>query len=277
MITVKKRLIQCFFGKKVVIDALWQDCLHKKGIHHGAAWEQVEGDELVSRAPSIRAYRMSSDHGYVYFKRQILSLKSGLAFWLRPSKAVVECWSYGRLNDIGIPCPELLAFGEKRRFGVLVSTFLVTKEVPDTQDLLSFSREFWYFQDKQEKQRICRQIIDQLAPQLRLAHDRHFFHHDIKWRNLLVQREDDNFNVFWIDSPRASRMVLRKKRGVMVDLSCLARVAIGMLSPYERVRFLYKYLGKNREKGELRYWVQRVDSHLSRRPPKPFVPPQPKT
>ena len=78
----------------------------------------------------------------------------------------------------------------------------------------------------------------------------------------------------WIDAPRADIKRLRRKRGIMVDLSGLARMAVSMLSVYARMRFICQYLGRERKPGDAKNLFQQVARHLSRRPPKPLRLPE---
>ena len=73
----------------------------------------------------------------------------------------------------------------------------------------------------------------------------------------------------WIDAPRASRMLCRRGRGVMVDLSGLARPAIFLLSKYDRMRFIWRYLEGERRPGDAKRLYRKVAAHLDRRPPPP--------
>jgi hypothetical protein len=65
-------------------------------------------------------------------------------------------------------------------------------------------------------------------------------------------------------------MRCRRQRGVMVDFSNLARTAVFLLSEYERMRFICRYLGRGRKPGEAKRLYRKVEQHLGRRPPKPL-------
>jgi hypothetical protein len=104
--------------------------------------------------------------------------------------------------------------------------------------------------------------------QLQKAHANRLFHHDLKWRNILIQSDGGRYIPVWIDAPRASRMFLRNGRGVVADLSCLARIAVTLLSSYDRMRFIWRYLGDGREPGDAKRLYRKVAAHLGRRPPR---------
>ena len=114
-----------------------------------------------------------------------------------------------------------------------------------------------------------------LIAQLQQAHRNGFFHQDLKFRNLLIRDSQGSVELFWIDAPRARRRRIRQRRGVIVDLSGLARVAIFTCSPFERMRFLRDYLGPDAAPGEAARLYRQVAAHLSRRQPEPLTLPFP--
>mgnify|MGYP000494157735 CR=1 FL=1 len=62
----------------------------------------------------------------------------------------------------------------------------------------------------------------------------------------------------------------RRRRGVVVDLSCLARLALGYLSLYDRYRFVRGYLGPGADPVQVKRLFRQVQAHLERRPPRPL-------
>lgn len=270
------RRVQVFHGQRFLVDPRWAQRLADAGIAADGDWARVVGDKLVSTSPATKCYRMTLAGGEtVYFKRYVYPLKFWLEFWLRPGKCTVEAWAYGRLHELGIPSLEVVAFGERRILGMLIATCIVTREVPDSQELGHFALDTWYQLPGLERRRVYQQLADQMLAQLRTARRGRFFHHDLKWRNILVRREGDDYSLVWIDAPRASRMHFRQRRGVVVDLSGLARIAVGLLSKYDRMRFVCRYLGKRRQPGDAKRLYREVARHLGRRPPRPLeLPPR---
>jgi tRNA A-37 threonylcarbamoyl transferase component Bud32 len=274
MITVS-RSIQVFHGSRFLVEPSWRERLAAVGIAENRNWATVVGDELISSSLNVtKCYRSRlGDDSVVFFKRYVYPRKFWLEFWMRPGKSTVEAWAYRRLQELGIPTLDVLAFGEKRMLGMLTATCIVTREVPDTQELSAFAIEVWSRMPEEQRRSVYRQISQKLVQQLRTAHQHRFFHHDLKWRNILIRREGDSYTPVWIDAPRASRMPLRRKRGVIVDLSGLARIAVSLLSKYDRMRFICSYLGKERDPGEAKRLYRQVARHLGRRPPKPLKVP----
>jgi tRNA A-37 threonylcarbamoyl transferase component Bud32 len=270
MISVS-RTVQLLHGQKFLVDAAWRERLADVGIAADHEWTEVVGDTKMSGSVVTRCYRMVMPDGEVlFFKRYVYprTRRYLLEFWLRPGKAAVEAWAYRQLQRIGIPTLDVVAFGERRMLGMLTATFVVTREVSNSQTMLEFARDVWIHLPPDEQRRVYREISGQLVQQLQKAHANRLFHHDLKWRNILIHKSEGRFIPIWIDAPRASRMVLRNRRGMVADLSCLARIAVSLLSSYDRMRFIWQYLGDDREPGDARRLYREVAAHLGRRPPR---------
>ncbi len=79
---------------------------------------------------------------------------------------------------------------------------------------------------------------------------------------------EGGYRTVWIDCPRAAFMHLRPRRGALVDLGGLSRLALSYLSVYERARWLRDYLGRERETHAVKRLYRRVQAYVDRRPPR---------
>lgn len=261
---------QILHGEYFAVDKPWLVALEAAGIASGRKWIQAVGDRLVSFSPATRCFHCRlKDQRSVYFKRYVYSKKHWLEFWMRSGKASVEVFAYQQLAKLGIPTLTPVAYGEYRRFGMLLATCVVTVEVANAVELRKFATDTWYLMPEPQRSEVYREITRKLVKQLRTAHAANFFHHDLKWRNILIRKDESGYTPVWIDAPRADIKHLRRKRGIMVDLSGLARMAVSMLSVYARMRFICQYLGRERKPGDAKRLFLQVAKHLSRRPPKP--------
>ncbi len=269
------RRLKIVHGEYFVVDEPWKNALEAAGITIGNKWIKAVGDQLVSYSPATRCFRYQlNDQRTVYFKRYVYAKNHWLEFWMRPGKAGVEVFAYQQLAQLGIPTLDPVAYGEYRRFGMLLATCVVTVEVPNAVELRKFAIDTWYLMPEPQRSDVYREIAQKLVEQLRTAHAASFFHHDLKWRNILIQKNESGYTPVWIDAPRADIKRLRRNRGIMVDLSGLARIAISVLSVYARMRFICQYLGRERKPGDARHLFRQVADHLSRRPPKPVQLPE---
>ena len=268
------RRMQRFHGRKFLSEPDFEQQLNEMGVHADMDWANFSAGELISDSPATRCYRVVlADGSTFYYKRYVGSIRRAMRFWMRPGKAAVEVWAYRKLAALKIPSLDVVAFGEQRFLGVMRSSFLITRAVPNTQDLDQFALDDWYQMAEPMRRQVYQEISNCLLRQMRVAHKGGFFHHDLKWRNILVQKEDGHYSTVWIDAPRASTMPLRERRGVVVDFSGLARIAVSLLSVYDRMRFIYKYLGSERKPGDATQLYREIAANLGRRPPKPIVLP----
>ena len=267
MLDVARRM-QVFHGRRFRVLPEWRAPLAALGLAPDRDWMTLSQGELVSRSPSTRCFRIPLPDGEsLYFKRYVYAPEKLLEFWLRPSKAVVEAFGFARLQRLGIPTLEVLAFGEVRFLGMLRGAFVVTRGVSHSQGMDSFAEKIWYPMPSSERGRVYQEISGRLVEQLRRAHAGRFFHHDLKWRNILIQADGQGgYTPIWIDCPRARIQRLRWRRGATVDLSGLGRLALSYCTLQQRYRFLRRYLGKAADKEEVKRLYRRIQAHQARRP-----------
>ena len=267
------RKLHTLHGEVWRIEPGWQSRLAGVEITPQTAWSEYVGDELVSQSQRVTTcYRCDlPDGGSVYFKRYVYPQGHGFDFWLRPAKSAVECWAYSRLHALGIPTLDVVAFGERRRFGMLRAGCIVTRGIVDVVDLATFAETVWCHWPRLRRRQAAHAIAGRLLMQARKVHQSGLFHHDLKWRNLLIDPSGDPESLVWIDAPRASTMPGRRRRGVYTDLSGLARIAISLFSRTDLMRFLRLYLGPEDSRAARRQLFRDVQRHLGRRMPKPFV------
>lgn len=267
MLDVTRR-VQLLHGRLFRVLPEWQSRLAALGIAQDQDWMNLSVGALVSRSPSTRCFRIALQGGEsVYFKRYVYAPRKLLEFWLRPSKATVEAFGFTRLHRLGIPTLEVLAFGEVRFFGMLRGAFLVTRGIPHSQGMDRFAEKVWHRMSASERDRVYEELSGKLVEQVRRAHAARFFHHDLKWRNILIQSDEQGgYTPIWIDCPRARIQRLRWRRGVMVDLSGLGRLALSYCTLRQRYGFLRRYLGIEAHKEEVKRLYRRIQAHQARRP-----------
>lgn len=262
------KLLPCLHGTFTYYDESWKKNLESFGITKDAPWTTVQAGTQVSRSKRVNCFLIEKNNKKAFYKTYQLHDKFW-EFFCRPSKCLTEVRNYFIMKEIGIACPKVLAYGERRHFGSLDENFIVTSAVEDAKDLSDFGEEWHAMDDLDKKKNIYSALSKEVLKQTRLAHDNNFFHFDLHWRNILIkQGNDGNWTSFWIDSPRGRKMNINPQRGRIVDLSCLARLAIYYLSKTQRYRFICDYL---QVKGgpQAKQLFRDVAKRLSRRPPPP--------
>lgn len=206
------------------------------------AFAGAEG-EVVARSGSTETVRTAWGEVDLHLKRYRYGLLRALKGALRntllgPSRARREYEMLLALRaaagDDAAPAP--VAFGEHRRIGLLLESFVATETVPGAADLDAASAP-----DPRSLARFVAGI-----------HRAGFSHGGLFARNVLV-RPDGTYAV--VDLARARRRSRDADRAR--DLAFLDE-SLGARTARSRLRALAEYLGPERSCGDLRRWVERI-------------------
>lgn len=143
----------------------------------------------------------------------------------------------------GIQSAPLIGHGRERTYLIFQRGALITEALGETTDLAKIARihpEF--FRNREQVEIVSRKV----AAYTRTMHDHGFAHGDLKWRNILVCRNQPE-HVYLIDCPFGRFWIwpfrqYRKNK----DLACLDKVAKTVLTRTQRLRFFLYYLEKDR-------------------------------
>lgn len=168
-------------------------------------------------------------------------------FWKRASKARREFQNYHVLESLGVPVAQRVAAGEERdAIGRLQSAFIITVAVPGARTLIEFAQE--------RPPRVDRlRLLADVARATRAMHCAKFFHHDLVWRNLLVNQDNE---LVLIDCPRGGIARFGRARQRLRDLASLDKSAWRFCRRTERLRFVLTYLDKQRMDDEARALIR---------------------
>jgi len=235
-------------------------------------WEAFAAGEQVAASLKTNCYRVTLPNGEtVYVKRYVYTAKKKVRYWLLPSKPLIEIYGFQQLRKLGIPTLDVLAYGERRYLGSLRSAYIVTRGVPKSVSVEAFARETWSKMPKDERQSVFLALRQTLLTQLKTAHRAHFFHHDLKWRNILVHETDTGaYELTWIDCPRAHYARLTHRHAVLVDFAGLARSGVEFLSVYSMFRFVRDYVGEEVKTHRAKRLVRAAWENLSKRLPRNY-------
>ncbi len=199
-------------------------------------------------------------HFKAYAKR-----KHALDGFARRSLGRIEARNLVNFQRWDIRTPDVVAWGARRSLGGLASnmSFIITKSAPETLTLI----DYWTGFDQPSDTETRHHVIDALATQTRQLHAEHFFHQDLKWRNVLIDRQATLPQVWWIDCPNGyfSRFGPRQKHGRIKDLATLDMVARKRCTPEERLRFIQTYLDEPSITPTVEVWAAAVDRYRQRR------------
>ncbi|TNF99069.1 MAG: hypothetical protein EP297_06500 [Gammaproteobacteria bacterium] len=261
------RAMHIFHGRGFWVEPEWKELLSEMGLDDHTDWRELSSKDLVSGSYHTTSnFRLRLSNGQVvYFKRYVYR-KLRLKHWLQPSKAAIEVAGYHDLKKIGINTLTPVAYGEMRFMGILRAAFIVTLNIPDTIQLDQFLIHQWHSMETTEKRKWLQFIQPQLIHQLTSAHQAGFFHWDLKLRNILLKHVTEEDCLIWIDCPRSRFMKPFSEKGVISDLTAMARIGSLVLTPGQRMRFLMKYTNGNRSKA--RNYYQNISRELAKRPPR---------
>ena len=270
-----RRALAVFNGEVRYIDETWVETLDRMGLTLHCDWASFSAGQSVSASEITNCFRIEVDEGRsIFFKRYTYPKNKQSRYWMRASKAQVECFAYQQLETLQIPTLKVIAFSESRAFGKLKAAYIITEGIENSLDLQQFAKQVWFDLPEPERSHVYLDLRSQLFDQLRRTHQVKFFHQDLHWRNILVTREKGHYKTTWIDCPRAAyrKMQFNAKHGQMVDLSCLGRRALDYLSRSERYRALAAYLELNNQGWTTPDLFKEIQAHHARspNPPKPL-------
>lgn len=196
--------------------------------------------ERLTRDPLSEVVRVQRD-GVRYYVKRYWGAGKGLRRYLGRPRVKAEWQNLRHFARWGIPTAPIVGWGLERQGGVFTRGALITRELPDTQDLAFLAK---HHDPRLADRRWVDGVSRQLAAATRTLHRHHFAHNDLKWRNLLV---DGQARLFLIDCPTGSfwwGLLLRRR--IVKDLACLDKVAKYQLSRTQRLRFYLHYCERPR-------------------------------
>ena len=199
----------------------------------------LQGETVTSERISD-LIRVKRDSEVYYVKRYRVAGK-GIRRFLGKPRIQSEWQNLLWFAANGIATATVVACGMEKKWGLFRRGALITREIPQTEDLAKLARA----NDKRlQDPNWVRQISLQAAEMLRVMHAKQFVHNDFKWRNLLV---DNNNKLYVIDCPLGAfwrGAWFRYRR--LKELAMLDRVAKYKLRRSQRLRFYLQYRDRPR-------------------------------
>ncbi|MBW1678596.1 MAG: hypothetical protein JRJ08_00380 [Deltaproteobacteria bacterium] len=170
-----------------------------------------------------------------------INLLSRLKAVFRISKARRAWINAHNLLMRGISTPVPVAFGEKKRWGIIRESFFITEKIPEAE-----ASDFYLKELSGNLRDLKKEFLIRLARQIRWMHQTGICHGDLKASNILVTILEEKPVIFLVDPDGVK---IRNKLGVKEiakDLSRLRAAFSGILSQSEHEYFLAIYGRGNR-------------------------------
>ena len=254
--------------ERTIIAPEWKNLLHAGGLTDVASVYACNTGTVVTRSGTTEVRRVALGEGaatrtvfikkyWVTSARQLWSgLLRGVLFG--KSKARREFNNLNLLRAAGLDAPAGIAFGEERRAGFVVRSFLISEGVVDPQPLDLLIRDWLPQQPAIEQRRWRAELIRWLADYTRRMHAQRFVHHDYFWRNIILTGTSlEHFSL--IDAHKGRVWpAWAEQRSRAKDLATLDSPAPAFFRRTERMRFLLAYLGKKHLAATDKEFLRRV-------------------
>ena len=179
-----------------VIAPGFQALLHEHHLDSVEAVYQCSAGDIITRSGSTEVRRITLGSGAqsetLFIKKYWVNKPSQLwrgmfrGTFFGCSKVRREYANLARLRDMGLDAPARVAFGEERKAGWLVRSYLISQGVPAPTTLHQFIRDQLPALCGEEARQARQALIENLALSTRRLHEHHFVHHDYFWRNILL-------------------------------------------------------------------------------------------
>ena len=165
------------------------------------------------------------------------------------------------MRKLGIQSARPLALGERRCWGLLTDCFLVTEGVPASDSLRDFAVRYFHKAASPRGRELKRAMMAQLADQIRQMHDKHFFHGELTWDNILIRPTPSGaFEFFFINALRGRRVLApwKWRRLGGRDLAGIDAVPDEFLTRADKIRFMNRYLQRDELNAKDRDWMIQI-------------------
>ncbi|OHB88518.1 MAG: hypothetical protein A3D13_06535 [Planctomycetes bacterium RIFCSPHIGHO2_02_FULL_40_12] len=180
-----------------------------------------------------------------YFKKGGYS--NYLKYLFLPTRTRTE-WKVGNAllsNDINTALP--LATAEKRRYGMLESSLLVTEAVTNSEPLMEYCQANYEGALSGEKEDEKSKLLDKLAGFVRDIHKKGFCHYDLHAGNILIKFKDNppssphDYDLYLMDlhSVKILKKVSNRKR--LHNLAQIFNSLLSILTESDKLDFLRSY------------------------------------
>ncbi len=203
------------------------------GVLQGLGLGRIRTSGFVELAGHAYYFKINS---YPTPVRRITRFFQNTGPWVTPPHLAEYrnlCW----LRAHGLPAPRPAAAGYERRWGLIVSHFLLTERIDGARDLFGLLRE-----DALDAELLV-PLCSKLGGVIGSMHEQGFVHRDLFLRNILLDTENPEALQVWLIDCRKGSHGWLKWRGPTYDLGCFEKWAATLLPAEARLAFFRAYFG----------------------------------
>lgn len=260
-------------SEKIRINPEYDALIRKVGLDTMAGVFATDLGVVISHEKRSDVLRLEIDHEgvkRVFFLKRLWSRevrrickRAGRGDLLGPSSVRSEYEKIEKLGEFGLRAPKLVAHGTQRFCCGVVNSFIMTEGIPNAMGVDFLVGTWMEQQPEAQRAKLKTELYEEVARCLKIMHANGFEHHDLFLRNMMVSGQDMSA-LYILDCPCAfiwPSWIMRMRR--VHDLATLDAASTVILSPQQRLRFMYIYLGRNRlkkqDKALIRKVVKRAD------------------
>jgi heptosyltransferase-2 len=223
------------------------------------------GKENLARFRSRMQFEIDAPHPpgttTVFLKRYscppvLAQLKNWLSARGRRSCALIELAAASQLTAFGINTPKTICYGEQ--WGSLFEkrSFIITQRIPRAASLERRLPDCFTGPPSGENLRLRRYFIARLAAFTKKFHETSYRHRDLYFAHIFC---DDDGRFHLIDLARAFEPMFLSRRFLIKDIAQIHYSAPGQaFSKTDRLRFLLRYVGRNRLTAQDKMFIRKV-------------------
>lgn len=177
-----------------------------------------------------------------------------LRTFLYKAKAEREFENLRAVAAAGAPTVRPAAYGVRRRWGFIPSSFLVTEAADGAVNARALIAAYVAGRPAEAPLAAFRGVLDRVADDLRMLHAQGIYLHTAFEKNLLIRARGGEAEYCWVDLPFAGRTApgcLPMRRRVR-DVACLNKGLAPVLSASARLRLLRRYAGADADRGRFK-------------------------
>jgi hypothetical protein len=168
-----------------------------------------------------------------------------LKHFFKASRARRAIFGADMLERNGFATPTVVAAGEKRRFGMCLSNFLLTAETPLAQPLDIYFREFFVYPEPSRTLNAKREFIQEFGHFVGKLHGANISHGDLRFGNILITLIKKVHAFALLDNERTIQFEKLPERLRIKNLVQVNMMQSPGISNTDRLRFFKCYLYEN--------------------------------